>query len=182
MILPIVGYGHSVLRIKTTKIEKNYPGLKQLVSDMFETMYNANGVGLAAPQVNLSIALLVIDADPFKDNYPEGAGFKRAMINPEIIELSGENESFEEGCLSLPGINETVIRKNKVKVKYFDEDFNEHTEELEGVRARVFQHEFDHLDGKVFTDRLSNLRRAFLKKRLNDIAENKVRAAYKMIR
>lgn len=182
MILPIVGYGHSVLRIKTKDIDKNYPNIKQLVEDMFETMYKANGVGLAAPQVNLSISVLVIDADPFKEDYPEGEGFKRVMINPEVLEIGGEDEKFEEGCLSLPGINEVVIRKNKINVKYFDTDFNEHIEELNGIRARVFQHEFDHLNGKVFTDRLSNMRRAFLKKKLNDITNNKVHPAYKMIK
>ncbi|MBR1770030.1 MAG: peptide deformylase [Bacteroidales bacterium] len=182
MILPIVGYGHSVLRAATKNIDKDYPEIKKLIEDMYETMYRANGVGLAAPQINLPISVLVIDADPFKENYPEGEGFKRAMINPEILEIGGEDESFEEGCLSLPGINETVIRKNKVKVKYLDSDFNEHIEELFGIRARVFQHEFDHLQGKVFTDRLSNIRRAFLKKKLNDIANNKVRAAYKMVK
>ncbi len=180
MILPIVGYGHSVLRVKTKNIDSSYPNLKQLIEDMFETMYRANGVGLAAPQINLSVSVLVIDANPLKGDYPEGEGFKRAMINPEIMEISGEDEKFNEGCLSLPGINETVIRKNKVKVKYFDTDFIEHLEELNGVQARVFQHEFDHLNGKVFTDRLSNIRRAFLKKKLNDIANHKIDTDYKM--
>lgn len=165
MILPIVGYGHSVLRVKTKDIDETYPNLKQLIEDMFETMYKANGIGLAAPQINLPISVLVIDADPLKENYPEGEGFKKAMINPEILELYGEDESFEEGCLSLPGINENVVRKNKVRVRYFDEDFNEYEQELFGIQARIFQHEFDHLNGKVFTDRLSNIKRAFLKKK-----------------
>ena len=182
MILPIVGYGHSVLRVKTKDIDETYPNLKQLIEDMFETMYKANGIGLAAPQINLPISVLVIDADPLKENYPEGEGFKKAMINPEILELYGEDESFEEGCLSLPGINEIVVRKNKVRVRYFDEDFKEHEQELFGIQARIFQHEFDHLNGKVFTDRLSNIKRAFLKKKLNDIANNKVRPAYKMVK
>ncbi|MDY6403229.1 MAG: peptide deformylase [Bacteroidales bacterium] len=182
MILPIVGYGHSVLRVKTKDIDETYPNLKQLIEDMFETMYKANGIGLAAPQINLPISVLVIDADPLKENYPEGEGFKKTMINPEILELYGEDESFEEGCLSLPGINENVVRKNKVRVRYFDEDFNEYEQELFGIQARIFQHEFDHLNGKVFTDRLSNIKRAFLKKKLNDIANNKVRPAYKMVK
>ncbi|MBR1626058.1 MAG: peptide deformylase [Bacteroidales bacterium] len=182
MILPIVGYGHSILRKKTQDITKDYPQIKELTENMFETMYKANGVGLAAPQVNLPISVLVIDTDVFKGSYPEGEGWKIAMINPEIIESSSDTWAFEEGCLSVPGIHEEVLRPREVKVRYFDTDFNEHEEILSGIRARVFQHEFDHLQGKVFVERLSNIKRAFLKKKLKDIEQNKIRTDYKMIK
>lgn len=182
MILPIVGYGRSVLRVPTKDIDNTYPELEKLIEDMFETMYRASGVGLAAPQVNLPISVLVIDADPFKENYPEGEGFKRAMINPEVLEIGGEPWAFEEGCLSLPGIHENVTRPANVKVRYYDEKFVQHEEELFGICARVFQHEYDHLQGKVFVDRISNIRKAFLKKKLSDISSNRVRPDYKMMR
>lgn len=182
MILPIVGYGHSVLRVPTKDIDNTYPELEKLIEDMFETMYRASGVGLAAPQINLPISVLVIDADPFKENYPEGEGFKRAMINPEILEIGGEPWAFEEGCLSLPGIHENVTRPANVKVRYYDEKFVQHEEDLSGICARVFQHEYDHLQGKVFVDRISNIRKAFLKKKLSDISSNRVRPDYKMMR
>lgn len=182
MILPIVGYGRSVLRVPTKNIDNTYPELEKLIEDMFETMYRASGVGLAAPQVNLPISVLVIDADPFKENYPEGEGFKRAMINPEVLEIGGEPWAFEEGCLSLPGIHENVTRPANVKVRYYDEKFVQHEEELSGICARVFQHEYDHLQGKVFVDRISNIRKAFLKKKLSDISSNRVRPDYKMMR
>ena len=153
MILPIVGYGSPVLRTVAKDIDKNYPDLKKLVDDMFETMYKASGVGLAAPQIDLSIRLFVIDASPMKESDPLADGF------PQIIEERGDLWSFQEGCLSLPDIHEEVSRPSIIKIKYFDEDFLEHEEELDGIRARVFQHEFDHIQGKVFVDRLSSIRR-----------------------
>lgn len=181
MILPIVGYGNSVLKKEAQEITKDYPDLAKLIEDMFETMYAANGVGLAAPQINLSIRLIVVDADPFKETYPEAEGFKQVFINPTILEYKGEMWSdFEEGCLSLPEIHEEVTRPSEVVVRYFDENFVEHTEELSGIRARVFQHEYDHLQGKVFVDRLSSLRKTLLKRKLNDIANNRVRTSYRM--
>lgn len=181
MILPIVGYGNSVLKKEAQEITKDYPDLAKLIEDMFETMYAANGVGLAAPQINLSIRLIVVDADPFKETYPEAEGFKQVFINPTILEYKGEMWSdFEEGCLSLPEIHEEVVRPSEVVVRYFDENFVEHTEELSGIRARVFQHEYDHLQGKVFVDRLSSLRKTLLKRKLNDIANNRVRTSYRM--
>ncbi len=181
MILPIVGYGHGVLKKEAQEITKDYPDLPKLIENMFETMYAANGVGLAAPQVNLSIRLVVIDAEPFKEVYPEAEGFKKIFINPIILEYKGEMwNDFEEGCLSLPDIHEEVSRPREVVVKYYDEDFNEHIEEFSGIRARVFQHEYDHLQGKVFVDRLSALRKTLLKRKLNDIANNKVRTSYRM--
>jgi len=182
MILPIVGYGHSILRKKTTDVTKDYPKIKELVDNMFETMYRASGVGLAAPQINLSISVLVIDTDVFKDTYPEGEGWKVAMINPEILEQYGDAWSFEEGCLSVPGIRENVMRPSNVRVKYLDTDFVEHIEDLSGIKARVFQHEYDHLQGKVFVEKLSNIRRAFLKRKLKDIEEHKVQTDYKMLK
>lgn len=181
MILPIVGYGNSVLKKEAQEITKDYPDLAKLIEDMFETMYAANGVGLAAPQINLSIRLIVVDADPFKETYPKAEGFKQVFINPTILEYKGEMWSdFEEGCLSLPEIHEEVARPSEVVVRYFDENFVEHTEELSGIRARVFQHEYDHLQGKVFVDRLSSLRKTLLKRKLNDIANNRVRTSYRM--
>lgn len=180
MIRAIVGYGHPVLRKVAQPIDKSYPELETLINDMFETMYNAYGVGLAAPQIDLPIRLVVIDADPMKEVYSEGEGFKRYFINPVIIEESGEPWAYQEGCLSLPDLHEDVMRKPIIKVRYQDLDFNEYEEEFSGIRARVLQHELDHLEGKVFTDRLSPLRRTLLKRKLNDLASGKVRASYRM--
>ncbi|MCK9163769.1 MAG: peptide deformylase [Bacteroidales bacterium] len=182
MILPIVGYGSPVLRKITQQIDKDYPQLLELVDNMFETMYIANGVGLAAPQIDLPISLAVIDAQPFKENYPEADGFKRVFINPVVIEESGEKWMFEEGCLSLPELHEEVSRYSNVLVRYFDENFNEKEELLTGIRARIFQHEFDHLQGKVFVDRLSSIRRTLLRRKLNDISNGRVQTSYKMKR
>lgn len=183
MILPIVGYGAPVLRKRADAIDETYPDLKQLIDDMFATMYAASGVGLAAPQVDLSIRLIVIDANPFKEAYPEGEGFKKVFINPEIVELGKEMwTDFEEGCLSLPDIHEQVCRPRTVKVRYLDENFTRHEELFEDIRARVFQHEYDHLEGKVFTDRLSPLRRTLLKRKLGDIASGKTVPAYRFKR
>ena len=181
MIYPIVAYGSSILKKKAQPITPDYPNLRQLIDDMFETMYNSDGVGLAAPQINLSIRVMVVDADAFKDTYPEAAGFKRAFINPEILEEDGETWFFNEGCLSVPGIHQDVARKQRVHLKYVDEDFVEHTEWFDGACARVIQHEYDHLEGVVFTDRLGSMSRMLLKRRLNDIRTGKVNHSYKMI-
>lgn len=180
MILPIVGYGSPTLRKKSEHIDKDYPELSKLIEDMFETMYSSNGVGLAAPQIDRNISLVIIDADPLKDTYPEGEGFKRVLINPEIIEQGGEKWMFEEGCLSLPSINEEVNRHFEVSIRYLDEDFNPKQENLSGIRARVFLHEYDHLEGKLFIDRLSPLRRTLLKRKLSDIAAGRVETSYRM--
>ncbi|MDD2530851.1 MAG: peptide deformylase [Bacteroidales bacterium] len=182
MILPIVGYGNPVLRKVAQPIDKTYPELNLLIDNMFETMYNANGIGLAAPQIDLSIRLIVIDADPLKENYPEAEGFKKVFINPQIVEESGEKWVFAEGCLSLPELHEEVSRYSNVLVKYFDENFSPKEEMFSGVRARVFQHEYDHLEGKVFVDRLSPLRKTLLKRKLNDISNGKIQTNYKMKR
>lgn len=185
MILPIVGYGSPVLRNIAKEIDFNYPDLDKLIQDMFETMKQASGLGLAAPQIDRSIRLFVIDTSSLKEEDLEGQGmkpetFRKVFINPEIIEESGELWSFQEGCLSLPDIHEDVSRHSIIKVRYFDEKFNEKTEVLDGIQARVFQHEFDHLQGKVFVDRLSPLRKTLLRKKLNNISSGKVITDYKM--
>jgi peptide deformylase len=180
MILPIYTYGQPILRIKTETIGKDYPGLKKLIYDMFETMYNAEGIGLAAPQIGLAIRLLVIDADTISDSYPECIGFKRVLINPEITEFSSETVPIEEGCLSFPGIHEKVSRSAKIHVMYMDADFNEQNEVLEGFAARVVQHECEHLDGGLFIDDISPIRRQLNKSKLNNIVKGKVSCSYKI--
>ncbi|MDR0789926.1 MAG: peptide deformylase [Bacteroidales bacterium] len=180
MILPIVRYGQAVLRQIATPINKDHPNIKELIANMYETMYAAHGIGLAAPQVDVSIAVFVVDVDGFKEDYPEAAGFKRTFINPELLEQSGEEWYFSEGCLSVPEVHEDVKRKSVIKVRYFDEDFVQHTDILTGISARVFQHEYDHLQGKVFVERLSPLRRSFLKRKLTDIAVGRTMPDYKM--
>jgi peptide deformylase len=180
MILPIVGYGNPILRKITQPITKDYPQLSELIDNMFETMYNARGVGLAAPQIDLSISLIDIDAHPFAESYPEAEGFNRVFINPEVVEEFGEMWLFEEGCLSLPELHEEVSRHSNVLVQYYDKDFNPKEELLTGVRARIFQHEFDHLQGKVFVDRLSSIRKTLLKRKLNDISNGRVSTSYRM--
>lgn len=179
MILPVYLYGQPVLRKEAEDVPKDYPELKQLVENMFETMYNADGVGLAAPQVGLSLRLLVIDADVMGDDFPECKGFKRAMINPDIIEESEEEISMEEGCLSLPGVHEKVSRAQKIRVKYFDQDWEEHDEVVDGFAARVVQHECEHLEGHVFIDNVSAIRRQLNKGKLNSIIKGTARCSYR---
>jgi peptide deformylase len=182
MILPIYTYGNAVLRKLAEPIASDYPALKELVDNMFETMYKAEGVGLAAPQIGLSIRLLVIDLVPFIDEDPDLGSFKITMINPIILEKSEEEVSIEEGCLSIPGIHENVLRSEKIKIQYLDVDFKEHIEEFDGYRARVVQHEFDHLEGNLFTDRVSPIRRQLLKSRLTSIVKGKTDCDYKIKR
>lgn len=179
MTYPVYIYGSPVLRKEAEEIRKDYPELKQLVSDMFDTMYASNGVGLAAPQIGKAIRLFVVDASPYADEEPELAGFKKAFINPEIYEVSEEETAMSEGCLSLPGINEDVWRPGTIRIRYFDEDFNEHDDEFTGFAARVVQHEYDHLEGTVFTDRLSPLRKTLLRGKLSSMAKGKYSAHYK---
>lgn len=179
MILPIYLYGQPVLRRETSEVPKDYPELKKLVADMFETLTQADGCGLAAPQIGLSLRMFVVDGTVLGEDYPECQTFKKAFINPEIIEESEETISYSEGCLSLPGISENVIRPVAVKVRYQDEDFQVHEELLEGFDARIFQHEFDHIEGNVFTDKISPLRRQFVKNKLANIAKGKTMARYK---
>lgn len=183
MILPIVGYGHHSLRNENQDVPKDYPDLEQLVENMFETMYNANGVGLAAPQVNLNLRLFVVDGSPM-DGIVEGeeglGDFKRVFINPEIIEEDGKEWAFEEGCLSIPDIREDVFRKPVIKIRYYDVAFNEVVETLDGMKARIVQHEYDHIEGVLFTDHISQLRRRMLKPRLSKITKGAITADYKM--
>ena len=184
MIFPIVPYGNAVLRRQAEEVPQDYPDLKQLVTDMFETMYAADGVGLAAPQIDLPLRLAVIGIRPYdeKTNTYGAPTVELTLVNPEILAFGDKKDFFNEGCLSLPDIHEDVLRPTTVTVRYQDVDFNVHTETFDGLVARVAQHEIDHLDGKVFTDRLSQLRRSMLKRRLNEIAAGKINPKYKIKR
>ena len=180
MILPIYIYGQPVLRKESADIEKDYPNLKELLANMFETMEEANGVGLAAPQIGLNIRVVVIDLDVLSEDFPEYKGFKKGFINPHIIEYDETNtESLEEGCLSLPGIQEKVTRPTRIHVQYLDEDLNEHDEWVEGYLARVMQHECDHLDAKMFIDRISPLRKQLIKSKLKALLQGRYRCSYR---
>jgi len=169
-----------VLREQAKTIEKEYPDVKTLVKNMFETMRNADGVGLAAPQIGLSIRLLVIDADSIAKTRPECKGFRRVMLNPEIIERSDELVTLEEGCLSFPGIHEKVPRAAKIRVRYDDEDFSPHEEEFEAFAARIVQHECEHLEGHVFIDSISPIRRQLNRGKLNNLIKGAVSCDYKI--
>jgi len=181
MMLPIVAYGHPTLRKKAVDIDESYPGLDELIESMFITMRESNGVGLAAPQINRSIRLFVIDASPYAKDYPQVADFKRIFVNPYILEETGREWTFNEGCLSIPDIREDVVRKSKVRIRYLDEHFRPHEEFFEGVAARIIQHEYDHLEGILFVDRISSLRKTLLKRKLNDITKGAIDVDYKMI-
>ncbi len=187
MKFPIVAYGHPSLRKVAREIDPDYPGLQQLIDDMFESMYESNGVGLAAPQIDKSIRLFVIDAEPFAEidedlSEAEKAQLKgqRVFINAQIEEETGKKWDFTEGCLSIPGINEDVSRHEKIKITYYDRDFNKHTEEIDGILARVIQHEYDHLEGILFTDHLSSFKKRLLKRKLENITKGKVNVDYRM--
>jgi peptide deformylase len=181
MKYPIIAYGDPVLRRKATAIEpEEYPHIKQVIDDMYETMYGARGVGLAAPQVGLSMRLFVIDASVFADEEPDLKNFKKVFINASILEETGEEWGFNEGCLSIPDIREDVYRKPTVKISYYDEDWKHHEDTFSGLAARVIQHEYDHIEGKLFTDKLSPLRKRLIEKKLNDISKGMVDVEYKM--
>lgn len=195
MVLPIVAYGDPVLRKVGVEIEKDYPGLDKLIADMFDTMQNALGVGLAAPQVGKAIRLFIVETKPFteKDEDEEEEddeftpeerkqleSFKRVFINAQIVEEKGKEWAFNEGCLSIPKIREDVVRKPRVHIQYYDEHFNYYDEVYEGLVARVIQHEYDHIEGKLFTDKISPLRRRLLNGKLNDISKGKINVGYKM--
>ncbi len=187
MILPIVAYGDPVLRKVADPIEADYPELKTLIQNMWETMYGANGVGLAAPQVGLPIRLFLIDTSPFaedEDFSPEEReqlhGFKNVFINAEVVEETGTNWAFNEGCLSIPEIREDVSRKDTITLSYVDEHFKAHTETFSGLLARVIQHEYDHIEGVLFTDHLSSLKKRLLKGRLTNISKGNIDVDYKM--
>jgi len=183
MILPVIAYGDPVLKKKAEEIDENYPNLKELIDSMFETMYASNGVGIAAPQIGRSIRLFVIDASAVaegEDGDPSCEDFKRVFINPIIFEESGTEWSCEEGCLSIPRIREDVKRKPKLKIEYYDENWELYEEELEGFAARVVQHEYDHIEGILFTDRINPLRKQLLKGKLRDIQKGNISTDYRM--
>ncbi|WP_205500348.1 MULTISPECIES: peptide deformylase [Hymenobacteraceae] len=180
MIYPIVAYGDPVLRTKATDIAQDYPELDKLIEDMFETMYHAHGVGLAAPQIGKSIRLFVIDSKPFMDEGEEDKGVKKAFINPVILEESGDEWAFDEGCLSIPGVREEVWRQERIRIRYYDQNWVQHEEEYDDVTARVIQHEYDHIEGILFTDHLSALKKRLLKGKLTKISKGDVDADYRM--
>ncbi len=181
MILPIVAYGHPVLKKKAVDIQPDDPGLQDLVRDMFETMHASSGVGLAGPQVSLSRRIFVVDASPFENEPEEVRTFRKAFINAQIIESGGEMINYNEGCLSFPGLHEDVVRPESIRIRYVDEHFQPHEETYDGILARIIQHEYDHIEGIVFVDRISRLKRALINGRLNDIIRGKVDADYRML-
>ena len=179
MILPITIYGHPVLRKVAKDIDKDYPNLEKFMADMWQTMYFADGVGLAAPQVGRSIRMFVLDCSNFEDEEPELEGFKKMFINAQITERNGEEWDMSEGCLSIPGLNEDVTRPETIRIEYYDENWAFHDEEYSGFAARVIQHEYDHLDGIMFTDHCSPLRKRLLKSKLTGISKGNFDAKYR---
>ena len=180
MILPVDLLGHPVLREETEDITPDYPELKTLIDNMWETMYNSDGVGLAAPQIGKSISLIVIDGSPLADEFPECKDFKLVLINPELEVIEDEEPvSRPEGCLSIPGVNENVKRHEHVKLTWLDENFQPHEQEFRGFASRIIQHEFDHLLGEVFTDHISGIRKQMIRAKLQNIAKGKVRCGYR---
>lgn len=187
MILPIVAYGDPVLRKVGVEIDKDYPKLDELIANMRETMYKASGLGLAAPQIGKSIRLFIIDASPFEDDKELEeeerkflANFNHVFINPKILKEEGDEWAFNEGCLSIPDVREDVFRQEQITVEYQDESFEKHTMTLNGLAARVFQHEYDHIEGVLFTDKLSSLKKRLIKKKLENISKGKIKADYRM--
>jgi len=180
MILPIVLYGDPILKKKAEEINSRYQGLQELIDNMFETMYAADGVGFAAPQLGLSVALFVVDSSPFADDYPEAKDFKKVFINPEILSEEGEEWRFNEGCLSFPALREDVVRKPNILIRYLDENFVAHEDKFDGINARVIQHEYDHLKGIVFVDRITYLKKTLIKKKLIEIINGNVNPSYKV--
>ncbi|MDT0293873.1 peptide deformylase [Mesonia ostreae] len=187
MILPIVAYGDPVLKKKAKDIPKDYPKLKELIANMWETMYGAYGVGLAAPQVGLPIRLFLIDPSPFAedeelsdDDKKQLKGLKKVFINPQIIDEMGDEWAFNEGCLSIPEVREDVFRQPNITIEYYDENFKKHTQEYTGLAARVIQHEYDHIEGILFTDKLSSLKKRLIKGKLENISKGKINIEYRM--
>jgi peptide deformylase len=187
MILPIVAYGDAVLKKEAKEIDKDYPKLKELIDNMYETMYGAYGVGLAAPQIGLAIRLFLVDTSPFADDddlsekeSEQMKDFKKTFINARILEEEGDEWAFNEGCLSIPDVREDVFRKPKIKIQYQDENFDTHVEEYDGLIARVIQHEYDHIEGILFTDKLSSFKKRLIKGRLTNISKGKIKIDYRM--
>ncbi|GAB3359089.1 peptide deformylase [Arachidicoccus ginsenosidivorans] len=188
MQLPIIAYGSPILRKVARNIDQDYPDLKKLIEDMWETLYASNGVGLAAPQINRDIRLFVVDSEvifnnlePEDETYPDAPGLKRVFINAKIKKLEGEPWPYNEGCLSIPKINEDVTRPASVTLEYLDEDFQPHTETFIGITARIIQHEYDHIEGKLFIDYLKPLKKKMLQRKLTDISKGKIQVGYKML-
>ena len=191
MILPIVAYGHPVLRKVAHEIDENYPELAKFIEDMWETMYASNGVGLAAPQVNKDIRLFVMDSaqifanmderDREEENYPDAPGIKQIFINPNVVEEIGDDWAYNEGCLSIPKIREDIYRAEEVTIEYQDENFHHHTKTFNGITARIILHEYDHIEGKLFIDKISPLKRKLLKRKLDDISKGNINVDYKML-
>ncbi|MBT8253389.1 MAG: peptide deformylase [Flavobacteriaceae bacterium] len=188
MILPIVAYGDPVLRKKCKPIGKDFPKLDELISNMYESMYAADGIGLAAPQIGSPVRIFIVDASPFaddEDTFSEEErlylkDFKKTFINARVIEESGDDWAFNEGCLSIPFIREDVFRQSKIKIEYQDENFNSHIEEFDGLVARIIQHEYDHIEGVLFTDKLSSLKKRLIKSKLTNISKGNIDINYKM--
>ncbi|MFZ4106079.1 peptide deformylase [Flavobacterium sp.] len=187
MILPIYGYGDPVLRKVGADISADYPNLQEFIVSMYETMYNAYGVGLAAPQVGLAIRIFVIDTEPFSDSEDltneeqnQLKGFKQTFINAKMLKEEGEEWGFNEGCLSIPDVREDVYRKEKITLEFYDENFNKKTEVYDGLIARVIQHEYDHIEGILFTDKITMLKKTLIKKKLQNIMDGKARPDYRM--
>ena len=191
MIFPIVAYGHPVLRKLAHDIDENYPDLAKLIEDMWETMYASNGVGLAAPQVNRDIRLFVMDSAQIfanmdeeereEEHYPDAPGIKQVFINAHVVEELGDDWAYNEGCLSIPRVREDIYRAEEVTISYQDEDFKQHTKTFSGVTARIILHEYDHIEGKLFIDHISPLKRKLLKRKLDDISKGNVNVDYKML-
>lgn len=189
MVLPIVAYGNPVLRKTGKEISPDYPGLSELITNMWETMYNSNGVGLAAPQINKDIRLFVMDSiqilegmeEDERKEYPGDEGYKGVFINAQIIHAEGDEWPYNEGCLSIPKIREDILRQETIHIRFQDENFNEQTLTFKGITARVIQHEYDHIEGKLFIDYLKPLKRSLLKRKLNDISKGKVSVDYRML-
>lgn len=182
MIYPIYVYGNPVLRKVSNTIDLEDPMLPELIENMFETMYHARGVGLAAPQIGKPLRIFILDSQPYQEIFPEEIPQKLVFINPQMEELFGNDVVLDEGCLSLPEIYEEVVRKNSVKINFWDEKGVEHKETFHGIVARIIQHEYDHIEGKVFTDRVSSLKKMILKRKLSDITDGKIKTNYKIKR
>ena len=190
MILPIVAYGNPILRKVAKDIDQDFPGLEKLIADMWETMYASNGVGLAAPQINRDIRLFVMDSaqifsnmdeeEKEEENYPDAPGLKQVFINAHIVEEHGDDWKYNEGCLSIPKIREDISRAEEVTIRFLDENFQEHEKTFNGITARIILHEYDHIDGKLFIDHLSPLKRKLLKRKLDDISKGNIKVDYKM--
>jgi peptide deformylase len=191
MILPIVAYGHPILRKVAHDIDEHYPELKKLIEDMWETMYASNGVGLAAPQINKDIRLFVMDSSQIfanmdeeereENEYPDAPGIKQVFINPKVTEEAGEDWPYNEGCLSIPKIREDIYRAEEVTIEYQDENFKHHTKTFNGITARIILHEYDHIEGKLFIDYLSPLKKKLLQRKLGDISKGNIKVDYRML-